>query len=140
MMDKETVKIERHYRTALPFRSKEVHFPNNKRLAESKLVSIKGRMLKDKQFAMHFKCFMEELFLKGYARKSTKSSNDGQVWYLPHHGIYHPSKTNKISVVFDCSAEYKGRCLNKDLLPDPDLANQLIGMLIRFRKECIWKI
>ena len=80
---------------------------------------------------------MEELFLKGYARESTKSPNDGQVWYLPHHGIYHPSKPNKIKVVLDCSVEYKVRCLNKELLPCPDLENQLIGVLLRFRKETI---
>ena len=137
IMDEETVKIGRHYQTPLPFRSKEVHFPNNRILAESRLVGIKRRMLRDKQFAMHYKGFMEELLLKGYARESTKSPNDGQVWHLPHHGIYHPSKPNKIRVVFDCSVEYKGRCLNKELLPGPDLANQLIGLLLRFRKETI---
>ena len=86
IMDKETVKIGRHYQTPLPFRSREVHFPNNRRLAESQLNGIK-RMLRDKQFAMHYKGFMKELPLKGYARKSTKSPNDGQMWYLPHHGI-----------------------------------------------------
>ena len=87
-------------------------------------------MLKDKQDKA-------ELFLKGYARESTKSPIDGQVWYLPHHGIYRPSKPNKIKVVFDCSAGYKGRCLNKELLPGPDLLNQLIGVLLRFRKQTI---
>ena len=40
-------------------------------------------------------------------------------------------------VVFDCSVEYKGRCLNKELLPGPDLANQLIGVQLKFRKEII---
>ena len=81
-------------------------------------------MIRDKQFAMHYKAFMEEL-LKEYARESTKSPNDGQVRYISHHGIYHLSKPNKIRVVFDCSAEYKGRYLDKELLPGPDLTNQL---------------
>ena len=134
MMNQEAVKIGRHYQTPLPFRSKEVHFPNNRRLAESRLVGIKRRILRDKQFTMHYKGFMEELLLKGYARESP---NDGQVWYLPHDVIYHPSKPNKIRVVFDCSAEYKARCLNKELLPVPDLANQLTVVLLRFRKESI---
>ena len=115
-MNEETVKIGRHYQTSLPFRSKEVYFPNNRRLVESRLVGIKRRILRDKQFAMHYKGFTEELLLKGYARESTKSPSDGQVWYLPHHGIYHPSKPNKIKVVFDCNAEYKSRCLSKELL------------------------
>ena len=33
--------------------------------------------------------------------------------------------------------EYKVRCLNKELLPGPDLPNQLINVLLRFRKETI---
>ena len=145
-------------KTLLPFKGKEVHFPKNRIVAESRLVGIK-KMLRQKQFTMHYKGFMEEL-LKRYARESTKPSNDGLVWYLPHNGIYHPSTPNKINVVLDCSAEYKGRWLNKDLLkgPDlaldcsaeykgrwlnkellkgPDLANQLIGVLLRFRKQTI---
>ena len=126
-----------HYQTPPPFRSKEVHFPNNKRLAESRLVVMKGRILRDNQSAIHYKGFIKELILKGYARESAKSPDDSQVWYLAHHGIYHPSKPNKIRVVFDCSAEHKGRCLYKELLPGPDLANQLIGVLLRFRKESI---
>ena len=135
IMREETVKIGRHYQTPLPFRGKETHFPNNRRLAESSLVGIKRRMLRDKQFAMHYKGFMEELLFKGYVRESIKAPNGGQV--CPHNDIYHPSKPNKIKVVFDCGAEYKGRCLNKELLPGPDLANQLIGVLLRFRKETI---
>ena len=113
-MNQETVKIGRHYHTPLPFRSREVHFPNNRRLAESRLIGIKRRIQRDKQFAMHYKGFTEKLLLKGYARESTKSPSDGQVWYLPHHGIYNPSKPNKTKVVFDCSAEYQGRYLNKE--------------------------
>ena len=41
----------------------------------------------------------------------------------------------KIRVVFDCSAEYKGKALNKHLLQGPDLTNRLVGVLARFRKE-----
>ena len=78
MMNEETVKIGRDYQTPLPFRSKEVHFPNNRRLAESSLLGIKREMLSDKQFAMHYKGFMEEILLKEYARESTKLPNDGQ--------------------------------------------------------------
>ena len=107
------MKIGRHYQTPLKQGgSKEVHFPNNRRMAESRLVGIK-RMLRDKQFAMHYKGFMVELLLKGYARESTKSPNDGQVWYIPHHGIYHPSKPSKIGEVFDCSAEYTNQLIHQ---------------------------
>ena len=93
-------------------------------------------MLREKQFAMHYKGFMDKLLIIGYARESTRSPNDGQVWFFLIMA-FHPIKLNKIRVAFDCSAEYEGRCLNKELLPGPDLANQLIGVLLRFRKETI---
>ena len=31
----------------------------------------------------------------------------GKTWYIPHHGVYHPSKPGKIRVVFDRSAEFQ---------------------------------
>ena len=40
-----------------------------------------------------------------------------------------------IRVLFDLSAEYKGTCLNKELLPGPDLTNQIIGVLLQFKEE-----
>ena len=83
IMNEETVKIGGHYQTPLPFTNKEVDFPNNRTLEESRPVGKKKRMLRDKQFGMHYKDFMEELLLKGSARESTKSPCDGQVWYLP---------------------------------------------------------
>ncbi|CAB4018402.1 Hypothetical predicted protein, partial [Paramuricea clavata] len=42
---------------------------------------------------------------------------------------------NKIRVVFDCSVNYKGESLNDYLLQGPDLTNQLVGVLCRFRKD-----
>ena len=51
--------------------------------------------------------------------------------------MYHPAKPNKIRVVFDCSAEYAGRLINKELMAGPDLTYQIVGALIRFRQERI---
>ncbi|XP_047502961.1 uncharacterized protein LOC125048341 [Penaeus chinensis] len=76
--------------------------------------------------------------VNGYAEEAPCQGlnfNDGRVWYIPHHGVYHPKKPDKIRVVFDCSAVYKSESLNKNLLQGPDLTNNLIGVLCRFRKE-----
>ena len=59
----------------------------------------------------------------------------GKTWYIPHHGIYHPSKPGKIQLVVDSRAEFNGRSINKGLLSGPDLTNQLVGVLVRFRQE-----
>ena len=61
-----------------------------------------------------------------------RSSASHGLWYIPHHAVVNPNK-EKIRVVFDCAATFKGRSLNDHLYQGPDLINSLIGMLIRFR-------
>ena len=39
--------------------------------------------------------------------------------------------------MFDCSSSYRGKSLNRELLQGPDLANPLLGILLRFRQEQI---
>lgn len=93
----------------------------------------------DSAYASEYKTFMEDVLRKGYAEKVSQKQlqrNDGKVWYIPHHGVYHKQK-GKLQVVFDCSASYKGKSLNTELLQGPDLANPLLGVLLRFREERI---
>ena len=60
-----------------------------------------------------------------------------QTWYIPHHEVCHPNKPGKIRVVFDYSADFKGTSLNKNLMKDPDLAKQIVGVIIRFGEELV---
>ena len=60
-----------------------------------------------------------EIIERGYTRASDRAPVDGKLWHLPHHGVYHPAKPNKIRVVFDCSLEYAGRYINNKLLVGP---------------------
>ena len=74
---------------------------------------------------------MDNLFNKGYATESTDIQVSSS-WYIPHHGVYHPHKPDNIWVVFDCSSEFQGRSLNKEILSRPDLTNQTVGVLSMF--------
>ena len=78
---------------------------------------------------------MEVIISKEYTRKSTRKAAPGKIWYLPHHGAYHPNKPGKIKAVFDLSADYKGRGINRELLLGSDLTNQIAGALLLFREE-----
>ena len=53
-------------------------------------IGILRRMLRDKQFDMPYKGFMEEVFLKGYVRASTMVRSG--IFLV---GIYQPRKPNK---------------------------------------------
>ncbi len=83
--------------------------------------------------------FMNKLVENGYAVKvpqATQPEKDRKsVWYIPHHGVYHPKKPNKKRVVFDCSAQFERESLNKHLLQRADLMKNLTGVLCRFRRE-----
>lgn len=63
-----------------------------------------------------------------------KTSQSKTIWYIAHHGVYHP-KEHKFRVVFDCGASYQGTCLNDHLLQGPDLNNSLVGVLTRLRQK-----
>ncbi|XP_045161949.2 uncharacterized protein LOC123526762 [Mercenaria mercenaria] len=126
-----------HYVMNLPFKSKDIQMPNNRQVAIHRLSLLGKRFKGDAEFQGQYGDFMNKMMENGYARKVPSrdlTQNDGCVWYLPHHGVFHPKK-NKIRVVFDCAARFQGRSLNEELLQGPNLTNTLIGTLIRFREE-----
>ena len=73
---------------------------------------------------------------KGHTElQDEKKCQQGKVWYIPHHGVFHPSKPGKMRVVFDCSAEWHSISINQSLMSGPELTNQIFGVLVKFREE-----
>ena len=56
-----------------------------------------------------------------------------KTWYLPHHAVLNPKKPGKVRVVFDAASKFDGVSLNDKLLTGPDLLNNVLGILMRFR-------
>ena len=127
-----------HYELPLPFKEDQPKLPNNKVMAMHRLRQLRKRLRNDTNYERDYVAFMKEVIHNGFAEKvpvEELDRDDGAVYFLPHHGVYHPKKPNKIRVVFDCSAQFKGESLNDHLLRGPDLTNALVGVLCRFRKE-----
>ena len=117
-----------HYCIALPFRDQDVVFPNNSVQGIKRLNGLRHKFAKNDNFKQQYCDFMSKIIEKGYAEPVPTEDvdrNDGKVWYLPHHGVYHAKKQDKIRVVFDCSVKYMGISLNSQLLQGPNLANNL---------------
>lgn len=118
-----------HYEMPLPFKERPV-LPDNHSMALTRLEHLKRKFLKDSRYKDYVK-FMNEVLSRGDAGEAPMLAQQGVKWYIPHHGVYHPKK-NKIRVVFDCSARFKGTSLNDHLLSGPDLTNSLVGAEIRY--------
>ena len=122
----------------LPFRNTKTSLPDNRGQALHRLNSLLRTLRRKPQMSKDYVEFMGKILAKGHASRVLKANTKegkGQVWYLPHFGVYHPKKPEQIRVVFDSSAEYEGTSLNKELIAGPDMMNSLLGVLIRFRKE-----
>ncbi|PFX27723.1 hypothetical protein AWC38_SpisGene7574 [Stylophora pistillata] len=153
-----------NWKMPLPFRRPNFAMPDNRSLAVNRLNSLLRTLKKKPKMKEDYLQFMAKVFERGHAvpvlreelsvttclKKNEPNEHDqqdqdqmapirsgGQVWYLPHFGVYHPRKPDQIRVVFDSSAEFHGVSLNKELLPGPDLKNSLTGVLMRFRQESV---
>ncbi|XP_015776464.1 PREDICTED: uncharacterized protein LOC107354491 [Acropora digitifera] len=150
-----------HYEMPLRLKEPTPNLPNNRDVAQRRLNQLKRRFESNKKYKEDYIAFMANMIQNGYAEKVPSKTclqkedpascqlspggisvrqegsyaKDRKIWYIPHHGVYHPKKPNKIRVVFDCSAEFKGETLNKHLLQGPDLTNNLVAVLFRFRQE-----
>ena len=123
-----------HYEIALPWKNEPPHLVNNRYQAEHRLQMLKKRLQREATLHEKYKQFMADLLSKNYAREINKEET-ADAWYLPHHPVFHPQKPDKVRVVFDCSAKYRGSSLNDQLLQGPDLTSTLVGVLTRFRQE-----
>ena len=126
---------DQHYEMPLSVRDDGLRLPNNKKMVEKRAELLNKRFLKNPEFHKDYQNFMNDMIRNGYAEvvENYDNGEPGRVWYIPHHGVYHKNKPDKLRVVFDCSGKYQGDCLNDCLYQGPNL----LGVLLRFRSERI---
>uniref|UniRef100_A0A1A8DVW7 DUF5641 domain-containing protein n=1 Tax=Nothobranchius kadleci TaxID=1051664 RepID=A0A1A8DVW7_NOTKA len=123
-----------HYEMPLPFKERPT-LPDNKQLAIMRLSHLKRKLLRDERYKEQYVKFMEEVIEKGDAEEVHDEGKEGEKCYIPHHGVYHAKKPDKLRIVFDCSAKYKRTSLNDHLLTGPDLMNNLNVKTINVLKK-----
>ena len=124
----------------LPFRNEVTHLPNNREEAFKRLKSTRKTLDRKPDMKKHYFSFMQKILDNGHAEPvgpvpPSEVVTSKPCWFLPHFGVYHPQKPNKIRVVFESAAEINGISLNKLLLSGPDITNSLLGVLLRFRQN-----
>ena len=125
-----------HFELPLPFREENLKMPNNRSQALKRLNSLRSRMTKNPKFQDEYQEYMSSMIDKGYCERVPEddAAPEGTVFYLSHHAVYHPRKKT-LRIVFNASESYEGEVLNDHLLQGPDMLNNLVGVLQRFRKE-----
>jgi len=108
---------------------------NNREMALQCLMSLKRQLSKNPTLKERYVDTIETYLFEDYAAVAQPAREDSTVWFLPHHPVLNPKKPEKLRVVFDCAVRFKGKCLNDVLMQGPNLTNELVGILIRFRKE-----
>ncbi|KAK3726367.1 hypothetical protein QZH41_006069 [Actinostola sp. cb2023] len=126
------------YEVGMLWRDQDVEFPDNRVMAEKRLKSTERRLKRDETLAVKYCAIIDDYVNKGYAKKlSPKEASmpTCKQWFLPHHPVLNANKPGKVRIVMDAAAKHDGVSLNDKLLIGPDLLNNLVGVLLRFREE-----
>ena len=128
-----------HFYAPLPWRSNVTLPANSYAMASKRLSSLRKRFQRDSHMMEKYKEKIEAYLFDGYMERVPEDeiTKGDAAWYLPHHPVCNPKKPGKLRVVFDCAAKHYGICLNDALKQGPDLVNDLVGVLSRFRRKRI---
>ena len=128
---------EGRYCLKLPFKRPDAHLPNSFKVAKQRVLGLRKTFVSYPEFNREYSSCLNYVIEKGYVEKvplEQSQGRPGKVWYIPHHGVYHPKKAS-LRVVFDGGARYQGTSLNSEILQGPNLTSSLLGVLTRFRQE-----
>ena len=136
ILEKTTRHTGERYEVGLMLRNPLINIPNNREVAVRHYHALQKRFSRDPSFAHKYSNVVNEYISLGHAKivDENSANRKGAIWYLPHHGVVNPHKPEKVRVVFNPSAPYKGTSLNDQLYKGPDLLTSLIGVLLRFRQ------
>ncbi|CAB3989230.1 RNA-directed DNA polymerase from transposon BS [Paramuricea clavata] len=127
-----------HWVVRYPWIRSPDDLPNNKEAALRMLGSTEKRLQKNKPLLETYKEQIQDMVQRSVARKLTQAeieNYDGPVYYLSHHEVLKPESTSTpCRIVFNLSAKFQGHSLNNCWAKGPDLMNNLLGKLVRFRE------
>ena len=141
--EKELALIEKnlHYdqEAIYPWIRDPKELPDNRKAAFAKLISTERRLAKNSEHAKVYKEQIQDMVNRGVARKLTKAelkNCKGPKHYISHHKVLKPdSKSTPDRIVFNSSAKYMGHVLNEYWAKGPDLLNNILAVLLRFREN-----
>ena len=112
--------------------------PDNYYSSLVQLKLLEKRLAKDPHLRDQYSKTIEDDLSKGYMIQVPPhnfSNRSIREWYLPHHPVVNPKKPDKVRRVLNGASKVHGTSLNKSLLVEPDLLQNLVFLLLRFRQH-----
>ena len=105
-------------------------------MEECRPASLERKLRKNEGLHLEYSKCIRQLVEMGYAKKVEEDDQPqaGRTRYPSHHAVKH-SKKGKVWVVFDAAVNSKGVSLNTQLVQCPELTNNSLGVLLRFRER-----
>ena len=133
ILEKTVTKIDGYYLLGLLWKDEFPNLLNNRSLALFRFLLLEKKLKNNPKFHKYQKT-TKEYIEKGHQTKIKDENNTNNfINYLPHHGVVNINKPGKVRVVFDVGATHNSTSLNKSLLKGPELLNNLVKVLTRFR-------
>ena len=109
---------------------------NNYFSAVSQLKSLQKRLQNDPGLNQKYNQTLQTDLDKNFVEPvEMQAPPPESIWYLPHHPVNNPNKPGKVRRVANAASKFRGESLNSNLLTGPDLQNNLVGVLLRFREH-----
>ena len=124
------------YITKLPFKPDHEVLPDNFKICEGRLKTLKNKLIAGNILHKYDHIFSEyeENGIIEHVPLDEVAKETGQVHYLPHRPVIRNDKqTTKIRAVFDASCKVSGPSLNECLYSGPNLIVKIFDILLRFR-------
>ena len=124
-----------------PYIKDPMELPNNAKVAYAMLCATEKRLMKQPAIAKMYQNQMNEMMESKFARKLSQeeiSNYKGPIHYICHQEVLRPSSSSTpCRIVFNSSKNFHGHVLNEYWAKGPDLINNLLGVLIRFRENYV---
>ncbi|XP_050055037.1 uncharacterized protein LOC114131043 [Aphis gossypii] len=119
----------------LPLRENINTLGASRSIALKRFLSLENRFRSNPKLKQKYVEFMEEYANLGHMERVNPGEKEEKSYYIPHHAVLRDSSaTTKLRVVFDAScATDSGKSLNDLLLKGPNIQDELICIIARFR-------
>ena len=130
---------KKKWQASYPWIKDPRQLPDNRCAACYTLKTMEKCLSLNPEDATLYRHQIDNMVARGVARKISieeMSSYDGPFYYISHHAVLKPeSKSTPCCIVFNSSANFHGHVLNEYYAKGPDMLNNLLGVLMRFRDE-----